>query len=134
MTRRKLTDDEIDLWQKVVKHAERLHADREKKGGDHADPPAPKPKPKPHRAVPASLPHFEVGSKARGKLPGHDLKASPSRKLASDPLRMDEKAFRRMKRGKLKPEGIGGSWISCRHEVGHCPKIPGTKVTGSKHR
>lgn len=105
MTRRKLTDDEIDLWQKVVKHAERLHADREKKGGDHAAPPAPKPKPKPHRAAPASLPHFEVGSKARGKLPGHDLKASPSRKLASDPLRMDEKAFRRMKRGKLKPEG-----------------------------
>jgi len=105
MTRRKLTDDEIDLWQKVVQHAERLHADRENRPGDHADPPAPKPKPKPHRAPSAALPHFEVGSKARGKPPGHDLKPSPGRKLAGDPLRMDEKAFRRMKRGKLKPEG-----------------------------
>jgi len=105
MTRRKLTDEEIDLWQKVVKHAERLQSDREKMGGDHADPPAPRPKPKPHRAPSAALPHFEVGSHARGKIPTHDLKPSPGRKLAGDPVRMDEKAFRRMKRGKLKPEG-----------------------------
>ncbi|MCG7623744.1 MULTISPECIES: Smr/MutS family protein [unclassified Epibacterium] len=105
MTRRKLTDDEIDLWQKVVKHAERLHADRDKKAGDHAVPPAPKPKPKPQRAPNAALPHFEVGSQARDKAMGHDLKPSPGRKLATAPLRMDEKAYRRMKRGKLKPEG-----------------------------
>jgi len=65
MTRRKLTDEEIDLWQKVVKHAERLQSDREKMGGDHADPPAPRPKPKPHRTPNAALPYFEVGSHAR---------------------------------------------------------------------
>ncbi|NIZ11799.1 Smr/MutS family protein [Phaeobacter sp. HF9A] len=105
MSRRKLTDEEIDLWQKVVQHAERLHSARLDKAGDHADPPAPKPKPKPQRTPNAALPHFEVGSKARGKMPGHDLKPSPRQKLTSAPMRMDEKAFRRMKRGKLKPEG-----------------------------
>ncbi len=105
MTRRKLTEEEIDLWKKVAKTAERLKAVRADKPGSHSEPPAPKPKPKPHRAPNPALPHFEVGSKARGRMPDHDLKPSPGRKLAADPLRMDEKAFRRMKRGKLKPEG-----------------------------
>lgn len=75
------------------------------KGGGSCGPPAPKPKPKPQRAPNAALPHFEVGSQARDKAMGHDLKPSPGRKLATAPLRMDEKAYRRMKRGKLKPEG-----------------------------
>ncbi len=105
MTRRKLTEEEIDLWKKVVKTTERLQEVRAAKGEGASTPPVPKPKPKPHKAPNAALPHFEVGSNARTKLPGHDLKPSPKRKLASDPLRMDEKAFRRMKRGKLKPEG-----------------------------
>lgn len=105
MTRRKLTEEEIDLWKKVVKTTERLQTLRAAKSDAPSAPPAPKPKPKPHKPPTAALPHFEVGSKARGALPGHDLKPSPGRKLATDPLRMDEKAFRRMTRGKLKPEG-----------------------------
>ena len=105
MTRRKLTEEEIDLWKKVVKTTERLQTARAAKSDAPSAPPAPKPKPKPHKAPSAALPPFEVGSKARGALPGHDLKPSPGRKLATDPLRMDEKAFRRMTRGKLKPEG-----------------------------
>ncbi|OIQ33190.1 MAG: DNA mismatch repair protein MutS [Alphaproteobacteria bacterium MedPE-SWcel] len=106
MSRRKLTPEEIDLWKKVVTHTERLHTGRRETGGDPDDlPHPPKPKPKPQRSPTAALPHFEVGSKARGATPRHDLKPSPGRKLAADPLRMDEKAFRRMKRGKLKPEG-----------------------------
>ncbi|WP_027245209.1 Smr/MutS family protein [Leisingera daeponensis] len=100
MTRRKLTGDEIDLWQKVVKHTERLHP------GAHSSPPAPPmPKPKPVKQPEPRLDPFEVGSRAKPKPVKHDLRPSLARSLASDPLQMDEKAFRRMKRGKLRPEG-----------------------------
>ena len=104
MSRRKLTSDEIDLWKKVVAHTEKLQTSRAEKAGSHPEPPLPSPKPKPHRtSVPLS--EFKVGSKTCAPAPRHDLKPSLGRKLAANPLRMDEKAFRRMKRGKLKPEG-----------------------------
>ncbi|MCB4456963.1 Smr/MutS family protein [Leisingera sp. McT4-56] len=100
MTRRKLTGDEIDLWHKVVKHTERLHP------GAHSTPPAlPMPKPKPVKQPEPRLAPFKVGSNAKPKPVKHDLKPSIARNLASDPLQMDEKAFRRMKRGKIRPEG-----------------------------
>ncbi|CUH86560.1 putative DNA endonuclease SmrA [Phaeobacter sp. CECT 5382] len=104
MTRRKLTSEEVDLWHKVVEHAERLHP------GSHSQPPAlPLPKPKPAKPPqPRSenlLEVFELGSRAKTKPARHDLKPAPARALAANPVQMDEKAFRRMKRGKLKPEG-----------------------------
>ncbi|KIC20531.1 Smr/MutS family protein [Leisingera sp. ANG-Vp] len=100
MTRRKLTEDEIDLWQKVVKQTERLSP------GSHSTPPyPPKPKPKPVKHPEPRLDPFEVGSRARPKPVKHDLKPSIARSLAGDPVKMDEKSFRRMKRGKIRPEG-----------------------------
>lgn len=100
MTRRKLTGEEIDLWHKVVKHTERLQP------GAHSSPPAlPMPKPKPVKQPEPRLAAFEIGSRAKPKPAKHDLKPSIARSLASDPLQMDEKAFRRMKRGKIRPEG-----------------------------
>lgn len=99
MTRRKLTGDEIDLWHKVVKHTERLLP------GTYSPPAPPMPKPKPVKQPEPRLDPFKVGSRAKPKPVKHDLKPSIARSLASDPLQMDEKAFRRMKRGKLKPEG-----------------------------
>lgn len=100
MTRRKLTGDEIDLWHKVVRHTERLHP------GAYSSPLAPPmPKPKPVKQPEPRLPPFKIGCRAKSQPVKHDLKPSIARSLASDPLQMDEKAFRRMKRGKLKPEG-----------------------------
>lgn len=104
MTRRKLTSEEVDLWHRVVEHAEKLHP------GSHSHPPAlPLPKPKPKKQPQARtenlLEAFELGSRAKSKPSRHDLKPTPAKVLASGPLQMDEKAFRRMKRGKLKPEG-----------------------------
>lgn len=104
MTRRKLSSDEIDLWHKVVKHAERLHP------GSHSTPPdlpLPKPKPKktPHPHAEPQIDAFRIGSRARGKPAKHDLKAPVAKSLATAPVQMDEKAYRRMKRGKLRPEG-----------------------------
>ncbi|MEX0301762.1 MAG: Smr/MutS family protein [Leisingera sp.] len=100
MTRRKLTEEEIDLWQKVVKQTERLSP------GSHSTPPyPPKPKPKPVKHPEPRLDPFEVGSRAKPKPVKHDLKPSIARSLSSDPVKMDEKSFRRMKRGKIRPEG-----------------------------
>ncbi|EBA17021.1 smr domain protein [Roseobacter sp. SK209-2-6] len=100
MTRRKLTTEEVDLWHKVVEHTEKLNP------GSHSAPPAlPLPKPKPMKHPQPKLDRFDIGSMAKPKPAKHELKPSPARQLAQAPLKMDEKSFRRMKRGKLKPEG-----------------------------
>ena len=104
MTRRKLSKDEIELWHKVVEHAERMPKARVLPE-DGSTPDRPLPKPKPKREVRPGIEPFTVGSRAALAPHPHDFKPSPARKLAGDPLRMDEKAYRRMKRGKLKPEG-----------------------------
>ncbi|MQY41847.1 DNA mismatch repair protein MutS [Epibacterium sp. SM1969] len=100
MTRRKLTDEEIDLWKKVAKQTERMHP-------EVAPSPHPKslPKPKPQKPVTFRGETFEVGSKAQAPAPKHNLKPSIASALSDRGVQMDEKAFRRMKRGKLKPEG-----------------------------
>lgn len=106
MSRRKLTSDEIELWQKVVKQAEKLHP------GSHSSPPdlpLPKPKPAkshaPHAPHPSDIKPFRLGSRAKSPSRPHDLKPNVASALQSEALKMDEKAFRRMKRGKIRPEG-----------------------------
>ena len=102
MTRRKLSEDEVTLWRKVADTAERLHP-----GASSHE--LPKPKSKPHKTprphLTPALPSFEVGSKAPEGRSGHDLMGSVSDRVARQPVQMDKKAFGRMKRGKLKPEG-----------------------------
>ena len=88
MTRRRLTPEEIELWQKVVERAERLHPER-------PSPPVARPKPKPTKAPVARL-----------SLPDPPPRHSPEPvQRRADALRMDHKAFGRMTRGKLVPEG-----------------------------
>ncbi|MDA5557358.1 Smr/MutS family protein [Shimia sp. MMG029] len=103
MTRRKLSEDEVALWRKVAETAERLNP-----AAKSHDLPLPKPKPqkKPRlREASPALPAFEVGSRASSELRGHDLLGSVSDRVARQPVQMDKKAFGRMKRGKLVPEG-----------------------------
>jgi len=99
MTRRRLTPEEIDLWHRVVDKAERLHPE----GTQPAARPMPKPKP-----VKSPLPRidgFSLGQAALNKPTRHNLKPALVDHLLSAPVQMDRKAFTRMKRGKLKPEG-----------------------------
>ena len=98
MARRKLTNDEIDLWRKVAARSERMHPEDQK-------PARILPKPKPTKAPSLRIEHFEVGQMARRSAPAHSLKPSLPDRLAAAPVQMDRKAFGRMKRGKLKPEG-----------------------------
>lgn len=88
MTRRRLTAEEIALWQKVVARAERLHPE-----SAPVAQPLPKPKPtKPAVARPRPAPRPEP--------PKPDPVPAPP-----PTLQMDHKQFGRMKRGKLMPEG-----------------------------
>lgn len=100
MTKRKLSKDEQDLWQKVAKTADPLHDLR----------PEPSPSvPLPKRIevadpVPAPLQSFKMGAKSRNATPGNNLAPTLSERLAEEPVRMDQKAFQRLKRGRLYPE------------------------------
>lgn len=89
MTRRKLTAEEIDLWHRAVQKTERLNND--------AAVPRPLPKPKPIRHSATKPP----------EQPGRPAAAKPkpaAHPHAATALKMDRKAFGRMKRGKLVPE------------------------------
>jgi DNA-nicking Smr family endonuclease len=100
MTRRKLTADEIDLWRKVAKQAERLHPEL-----PQTVHPTTLPKPKPTKTPKARIEAFELGQTAPTKPSRNNLKPSITEGLRTNPVQMDTKSFGRMKRGKLKPEG-----------------------------
>ncbi|WP_372571549.1 Smr/MutS family protein [Ruegeria jejuensis] len=100
MTRRKLRQDEIDLWKKVVERTERLHPQK-------VEPmrPAILPKPKPSKTPLPRIEAFDIGQSAKQKPQRPHLKPAVTDRLAALPLQMDQKAFAKMKRGRIKPEG-----------------------------
>lgn len=99
MTRRRLTAEEIELWLRVADKAERLHPKVTMTSGPIL------PKPKPAKSPLPRIERFTLGQRVAAKLPHHDLKPILVDHLLSAPVQMDRKAFGRMKRGKLKPEG-----------------------------
>jgi len=98
MSRRRLRPDEVELWRKVADTTHKLHPERN--AGD-----LPLPKPKPMKPARAPAERFTLGEKANGRAPGHDVQAGMRDRVASAPLQMDKKAFGRLKRGKMVPEG-----------------------------
>lgn len=98
MKRRELSDEDRELWERVKRAAEPLHPAR-------LDfPPRqtkPKSTPKPQREI---MP-FSLGERARATKRLDDLAPSISERFATVPLRMDQKKFGKMKRGKFRPEG-----------------------------
>ena len=102
MRRRGLTPEDRDLWRRYSRTADPLHP--RKKSDAPPEPPAKAPVPR----VPAAtrrLDPFTLGEKARAKGSTHALVPSISEQVAAAPLRMDAKAHKRMKSGKLRPEG-----------------------------
>ncbi|MBL4768447.1 MAG: Smr/MutS family protein [Rhodobacteraceae bacterium] len=98
MARRKLTSEEIDLWRKVAARADRMHPEDHKLARVM-------PKPKPTKTPSLRFDRFEVGQVVRRPPVPNSLKPSMADRLVTDPVQMDRKAFGRMKRGKLRPEG-----------------------------
>ncbi len=105
MTRRRLRPDEIELWRKIADSTERLHPERPIQDGPRAEDGPQRPKPKPHKTPKPRLPDFQLGAKVRASAPPHDLMPALVDRLRDAPVSMDSKAFVRMKRGKLIPEG-----------------------------
>lgn len=100
MTRRRLRPDEVELWRQIAATTERLHPEMPR-----AEDPVVRPKPKPHKTAKPRLPDFTIGQSTRVAPSSLDLKPALADQLRNVPISMDSKAFTRMKRGKLVPEG-----------------------------
>ncbi|WP_223421862.1 Smr/MutS family protein [Tateyamaria pelophila] len=101
MTRRRLRPEEEELWRKVTANAERLHPEKPFEPSDFVTPtPAPKAKRRIFDAVektiigPAEKPRTQVS-----------LTPPISDQVAGAQVNMDRKAYGRLQRGKLRPEG-----------------------------
>ncbi|MDA7423392.1 Smr/MutS family protein [Thalassococcus lentus] len=101
MTKRHLRPDELELWQQIARSTDPLHKHR---------PPQPKPKPLPKKASigennPKAITPFKAGQSAQFRSDTIIPPPTTADRLKQDGVSMDAKAFGRMKRGKLVPEG-----------------------------
>ena len=105
MSRRKLSADERELWSRVARQTERLHPVKPIDPVAELETPpvsAKQPKVEDRFEIHAD---FGIGNRASKSSPGNHLTPTISDQLARKPVQMDNKAFTKMKRGKLKPEG-----------------------------
>lgn len=96
---RGLNSEEKELWDRVAKTATPLR--KSAAPTLKADPPKPALKSDPEKY---EIPEFQVGQKAETAIHTGKPAPSPSQQFDAQPLRMDKKAFGRMKRGKSAPE------------------------------
>ncbi|MFK7939578.1 MAG: Smr/MutS family protein [Roseovarius sp.] len=101
MAGRRPRQDELDLWRKVAENTQRLQAENTRAPLNILKPstPAPTSVSKPR------LTQFSLGQNANGRTPPHDVLPGVREQVASAPVAMDRKAFGKLKRGKMKPEG-----------------------------
>ncbi|SFE16503.1 DNA-nicking endonuclease, Smr domain [Sulfitobacter brevis] len=98
MKRRRLNNDDLDLWRRVTDRTERL--DLKSLFTPPIDAPAPAP-PAIRRAKLAVQSKPMPPTKART----NDLSPSLQDQMRGTSVQMDQKAFGKLKRGKLRPEG-----------------------------
>ena len=100
MKKRGLKEDDLALWRKVTERTEKLDL----KGlfvAEMEGVPPKLPDPVKRKITNAVLGKPQPKSKSRG----HSLMPSLPDQIAKAPVQMDHKAFGKLKRGKLKPEG-----------------------------
>ena len=102
MRRRRLNEDDLEVWRQVARTTNPMHR-RERTSPAPAPRPAPDPGPVDHRA-PAPIPAFRVGERASGHGAAHDVLPGLADRMSALPVRMDKKAFGKLKRGKMVPE------------------------------
>ena len=115
MSRRRLTPQEQELWEKVARTTERR---RPEKPADMArtiaEGTARKAPPKKPVAA------FDIGEKHEANHARHDVLPGLTERLTNQPVAMDKKAHTRMKRGKLLPEAridLHGMTLARAHPV-----------------
>lgn len=100
--RRKLRPEEQELWRQVARTADPLHKRSAQKSIEPGEGPKPLP---PKKSVPRDpLSPFAMGERSLQRTQTHVLPKTSADHLHEAPVRMDAKAFTRLKRGKLDPE------------------------------
>ncbi len=99
MSRRKLTHEELNLWRRITDQTERLRPEDKP-----VDPPLEMPKPQIVPSPQVPLTSLKRPSRRSVTTISFDLSDHLEHQLATAPVRMDHKAFKKMKRGKLRPE------------------------------
>ncbi len=107
--KRGLRPEEARLWERVAGTARPMPA-RRKAGAQPAFPAAEPEAGQPTGstagpAVGPPLAPFRIGEALAPRDPGHVMQPGIAERIAGEPVRMDRKAFDRMNRGKLSPEG-----------------------------
>ncbi len=102
MSRRRVKPEELELWHQVARTARRLNPEQPAKPQPLADslskkPPKVKERPR--------IEEFKLGEKTTKAGHINDVLPGISERIAAAPVAMDKKAFTRLKRGKLVPEG-----------------------------
>ena len=117
--RRHLRPEEEELWKKVADTATPLFPER-KTTKPGLQPTRPKLKPTPAIPRPPLSP-FLIGQSAAAPAARLDISAvTPGQELARHPVRMDSKAFGKLRRGKLAPEAridLHGMTLAQAHPV-----------------
>lgn len=114
MSRRRVTPEEMQLWQKVARSAEKMERRAEPQNTLMS-----KPQPKEERPKPELSP-FEVGQATNGTRAKHDTLPGLPERLSHQPLRMDKKTNTKLKRGKVEPEAridLHGMTLAKAHPV-----------------
>ena len=101
--RRGLTEEDRAVWEKVAKSVTRSSAAEASTAKKDPLPEAAEPRTDAVPEKPAQTP-FRVGERAKKSEAKHQLSPPISEQLARGRVNMDQKAFGRLKRGKLEPE------------------------------
>lgn len=96
---RHVSTEEKALWDVVAKRTTPL----EKPASKLVRSPPRKPDPQPQNIAPRRISTFKVGQTVNHSA-DHDLLPSLGQQMRAAPVQMDQKAFGRLRRGKLKPE------------------------------
>ncbi len=98
---RNVTDEEQELWRHVTRLATPLNKSTVHKLPSEQKASRPKAKPNPARPIDT----FDLGQHAPRPTTRHDPAPQITDQVRNAPVRMDRKAFGKMKQGKLVPEG-----------------------------
>jgi DNA-nicking Smr family endonuclease len=104
MRRRRLSAEDRELWHRYTRAADPLDAARRDAGQVQEDPPRSEPRRAPEPPAERPAP-FRLGARAKARGGTHALAPPISDQVAAQPLRMDARTHKRMKAGKLRPEG-----------------------------
>ena len=112
MPRRRLSEDETELWRRVARSARALRAETILRAESKAAPEIPaapqkgavKPPPAPPPAPLAIPPLMQPVARPAGPTARFDPAPSVAERLAAEPVRMDQGLHRAMMRGKLIPD------------------------------